>query len=62
MCVTILRNFSNNDINVHIAGDLHITLDEIRTADVLAALSSTKPSASKLQAKYMAWQKEFESA
>ena len=38
-----------------------ITLDPVRTADLEAAIISTKPSARLLAGKYLAWQKEYES-
>ncbi|KAK3701925.1 hypothetical protein RRG08_049810 [Elysia crispata] len=41
--------------------ELHIHLDKIKTADVLAALERTKPSATTLKQKYAQWQKEYES-
>ncbi|GFO36468.1 katanin p60 ATPase-containing subunit a-like 2, partial [Plakobranchus ocellatus] len=41
--------------------ELHIHLDKIKTADVLAALERTKPSATTLKQKYADWQKEYES-
>jgi hypothetical protein len=38
-----------------------LKLDTITTADVIAALSCTKPSAKTLQDKYLSWQKEYAS-
>ena len=38
---------------------LHV--DPVTTEDVEIALERTKPSTTKLKAKYEAWQKEFES-
>merc|ERR1712146_790066 len=37
------------------------TLDPVVTEDVLAAIATTKPSASGLQDRYKRWQSEFES-
>jgi len=49
-------------VNVVTSGeDLQFSLDAISTEDVTAALSSTKPSARTLVAKYAAWQREYES-
>ena len=39
-----------------------LKIDPVTTADVEAALQSTKPSASNLQPKYNAWRKQYESA
>ncbi|KAK7481621.1 hypothetical protein BaRGS_00027137 [Batillaria attramentaria] len=41
--------------------ELHITLDTIKTHDVLAAIERTKPSARLLKDKYSRWQREYES-
>lgn len=38
-----------------------VELDPVQTADVEAAISSTKPSARQLAGRYLAWQKEYES-
>ena len=38
-----------------------IRLDPVTTADVLATISTTKPSARTLQGKYRSWQAEYES-
>ena len=47
---------------VYISGDeLHLDLDTITTNDVEIALRHTKPSAHGLKAKYLEWQKNFES-
>ncbi len=39
----------------------HIQIDPIRTQDVQAAISRTKPSAKLLAEKYSQWQQQYES-
>ena len=38
-----------------------VTIDPVRTSDVEAAITSTKPSAKQLASRYTEWQNEFES-
>lgn len=38
-----------------------VELDPVRTADIEAAIASTKPSARQLVGRYLAWQREYES-
>ena len=56
-----LRNIFHELEKPDTDGSKRIRLDPILTADVEAAIATTKPSASNLQEKYISWKSEFQS-
>ena len=57
---SVLEEMETNPENPNRPNKLKI--DPVTTADVEAALQSTKPSSRNLQPRYNAWRKQYESA